>query len=546
MAEPIVKLLVDRRLWPLLLAQSCGALNDNLVKNAMLVLALFRLGSGGAGLAALAGALFILPYLLASATAGEIADHYSKPTLIRIYKLLEVALMLAAAVAFVTESIPGLLAVLFGLGMQAALFGPVKYGSLPESLAEHELVAGNGLMEAATFLAILLGTVAGGALVQMPSGTWVVAGTGVGLSLVGLAGALRMLPCPPADPGLHIGPNIAAQTWRVLRQAAAQRPIWLSLLGLSWFWTIGATLLTEFPVLVRDTLGAPSTVLTLLLTVFALGTGIGSILCARLLHGDVSPRFVPFAAGGISVFCWDFAHAARVAGTVHSVADVLGALPGWRMLADLLLLAVCGGLFSVPLFAIIQDRAPADVRSRMIAANNIANAGFMIAGAIVAAGLARLGVDAPGVLELAAVVNLAVAFWIVRILPQEVYRTIFRWYFTTFHGVEVVGQAHYDAAGARVVIVSNPQSYADACLIAAFLPQTPTFAIDTSQAGKWYLKPFLSAVDLFPIDVLSPYAIKRMIEAVRDDGRKLMIFPEGRMTRTGALMKVYAPATTRC
>jgi acyl-[acyl-carrier-protein]-phospholipid O-acyltransferase/long-chain-fatty-acid--[acyl-carrier-protein] ligase len=539
---PPLRLLLTRRLGPLALAQACGALNDNLVKNAMVVLALFRLAAGGTGLSALAGALFIAPYILLSATAGLVADRYPKPRVILLYKLLEVGLMAGAALAFLSASIPALLAVLVGLGVQAAIFGPVKYGVLPELLPEPELVGGNGAIEATTFVAIVVGTVAGGALMLLSDGAAVVSATGVALALVGLAAASRIPAQPPANPALRIGPNIVAETARVLRHAAAIRPIWLSVLGLSWFWTIGATLMTEFPIIARDTLHGSGSVLTLLLAVFAIGVGIGSIGCARLLHGDVSPRLVPFAALGISLFCWDFSHATAAAGHLADAGAVLRSGHGLRMLADLLLLAACGGMFSVPLYAIIQDTAAPDERSRMVAANNIMNALFMVAGAGAAAGLAAAGFTAPGILAVAAWANLAVALWIVRILPQEVWRSLLRWYFNSLHGVAVHGLEHYKAAGERVVIVSNHQSYLDALLIAAFLPEAPTFAIDTGQAHRWYVRPLLHLVDAFEVDARSPYAVKRMVEAVRDEGRKLLIFPEGRLTRTGALMKVYEGA----
>jgi acyl-[acyl-carrier-protein]-phospholipid O-acyltransferase/long-chain-fatty-acid--[acyl-carrier-protein] ligase len=540
-ASPI-ELLKTRRLWPLALTQSCGALNDNLMKNAMIVLALFQLGIGGVGLSALAGALFIAPYVILSATAGKLADRFSKPRVIVIYKVAEVLLMATAAVAFLTENVVGLLVVLTGLGVQAALFGPVKYGVLPELLGEHELVAGNGVIEATTFLSIVTGTVAGGALVLLPHGTAWVASVGVALALLGLFAAIRVPASPAADPSLRISPNLIGESWRMVRNAAAIRPIWLSLLGLSWFWTIGATLMTEFPVVARDTLHSDGTVLTLLLSVFAIGVGVGSMQCTRLLHGEVSARLVPFAGLGISLFCWDFASAAASAGHIATASAVLASFAGWRMIVNLFLLAVCGGVFSVPLYAIIQDRAPPSERSRMIAANNIVNALFMVAGAAAAAALAALGLRAPAVIHVAAVANLFVTLWIVRILPHEVYRTILRWYFRRFHRLEVNGLENYKAAGDRVVIVANHQSYLDACLIAACLPDNPTFAIHTAQAAKWYFKPFLAAVETFPVDVQSPYSVKRMVEAVRDRGRKLMIFPEGRMTRTGGLMKIYEGA----
>lgn len=413
-----LSLLATRRLGPLVLAQACGALNDNLVKNAMVVLALFTLGVGGAGLSALAGALFIAPYVVLSATAGKLADRLAKPRLIVIYKIAEVGLMGAAAAAFLSESVPALLAVLCGLGVQAALFGPVKYGVLPELLPREELVAGNGLVEATTFLSIVMGTVLGGALVLMAGGTMLVGAVGFAISLLGLAAALRIPARAPADPGLTVGANLATETVRVLSAARANSPIWLSLLGLSWFWTMGATLMTEFPIVARDTLAADGTVLTLLLTVFAVGVGAGSIGCARILKGAVSARLVPWAALGISLFCADFALAAWAGSALGltSWAGVAQSVTGWRMLIDLFLLAACGGVFSVPLYAIIQHRAAATERSRMIAANNVMNALFMVLGAGGAAALAALGLDAPTVLLVAAGANLAAAAWIWRVV----------------------------------------------------------------------------------------------------------------------------------
>ena len=233
MAVSLIGLVRSRQLWPIVLVQSCGALNDNLVKNAMVVLAIFRLGIGGTGLSALAGALFIAPYILLSATAGTLADRFSKPRLVLIYKLAELLLMAAAAAAFLCASVPALQAVLVGLGVQAALFGPVKYGVLPEYFAADQLVAGNGIIEATTFLSIVCGTVAGGVLILLPSGSVAVDAAGLLLSLTGLFGALRMPPAPPADPTLRLGFNVVADSWRIVRSASRLRPIWLSVLGLS-------------------------------------------------------------------------------------------------------------------------------------------------------------------------------------------------------------------------------------------------------------------------------------------------------------------------
>jgi acyl-[acyl-carrier-protein]-phospholipid O-acyltransferase / long-chain-fatty-acid--[acyl-carrier-protein] ligase len=528
-------LLWSRRLGPLCLTQACGAFNDNLVKNAMVVLAIFRLGAGGAGLAALAGALFIAPYALLSATAGQLADRFDKSALIRVTKAAEVVLMALSAWAFLAESVPGLLAVLFGLGVQATMFGPLKYGILPDHLRDEELIAGNGLVEASTFLAILAGTVAGGALALLEAGPAVVGATGAAVSLVGLWSAFQVPRAPAADASLRIGWNIVRETVAVVRQARTVRPVWLSILGLSWFWAIGATLLSEFPSVAKDALGADGHVVTLLLTMFAVGIGVGSMLCARLLHGEVSARFVPFAAFGITVFTWDFG--ATVIGLrLADVSAVLGSLAGWRMLGDLLLLSVCGGLYSVPLYAIVQEMAEPSHRARTVAANNVVNAVMMVLGAGFVAGFAAAGVSAPRVLQVAAVANLLVALWIVRLLPQTVFRSLFQWYFRLFHRARVEGLSNLDLVGPRSILVINHLSFIDGCLVAAFVPGDLVFAIDTTQAQRfWFLKYIL---DVFPVDPNSPMAIRAMVRAVKA-GRRLAIFPEGRISLTGALMKIY-------
>lgn len=531
-----MSLITSRRLGPLCLTQTCGAFNDNLVKNAMVVLAIFKLGAGGAGLAAVAGALFIAPYALLSATAGQLADRFDKSRLIQATKAAEVVLMAAAAWAFAANSVPGLLAILFGLGVQATMFGPLKYGILPDLLRDEELIAGNGLIEASTFLAILAGTVAGGALALLDGGPVIVGAAGVGVSLMGLAAAFGVPRAPAADSSLRIGWNILRETMAVARQARKNRSVWLSILGLSWFWAIGATLLSEFPSVTRDALGADGHVVTLLLTMFAVGVGIGSMLCSRLLHGEVSARYVPFAAFGITVFTWDFGATVIGAHGLTSVSAILHAVSGWRMLIDLLLLAMCGGLYSVPLYAIVQEQSEPSHRARTIAANNIINAVFMVAGAVFVGGFSAMRVSSPHVLQIAAVANFVVAVWIVRLLPQTVFRAVFQWYFRLFHVTRIEGLENLAQAGDRSILVINHLSFLDGCLVAAFIPGDIVFAIDTEQARRfWFLKYIL---DVFPVDPTNPMAIRAMVKAVRD-GRRLAIFPEGRITLTGALMKIY-------
>ncbi len=404
--------------------------------------------------------------------------------------------------------------------------------------ADDELVAGNGLIEASTFLAILAGTVAGGALALLDSGPAIVGAAGMSVSLLGMAASFGIPTAPAADSALRIGWNIFRGSVSVVRQAAANRPVWLSILGLSWFWAIGATLLSEFPSVARDALGAEGQVVTLLLTMFAVGIGVGSMLCAQLLHGEVSARHVPFAAFGITLFTWDFGSTVSSAAGLHltTVGALLNSLTGWHMLADLLLLSVCGGVYSVPLYAIVQEQSEPSRRARTIAANNIVNALMMVLGAAFVAAFSAAGISAPAVLKVVAVANFAVALWIVRLLPQTLFRSIFQWYFRLFHQPRVEGLENLPREGERSILVINHLSFLDGCLVAAFIPGDVVFAIDTEQARRfWFLKYVL---DIFPVDPNSPMAIRAMVRAVRE-GRRLAIFPEGRITLTGGLMKIY-------
>ena len=531
-----------RRLGPLLLTQTLGAVNDNLFKNALVVLILFRASqAAGPTLVALAGGVFILPYVLLSATAGQLADRLAKPRLILLVKLAEVALMALAAAGFLLGSTPLLFAVLFGLGVQATFFGPLKYAILPQLLDAGELIAGNGLIEAGTFAGILAGTIAGPLLFGVSQGAAVVSAAGLTIALAGVASAAMIRSPVPGIPAVRVGGNLLRETGALLAGARANHAVWLCILGLSWFWVVGAIVLAELPTLVRDTLGANSQVFTAMLAAFSVGVGIGSMACARLLRGEVSPRLVPFAALGLSIFLWDFGHAAAHAGVMTDVAGLLHRVAGWRMLADLVLLAACGGLYSVPLYAIIQERSEPGHLARMIGANNVVNAAAMVAAALATAAMALAGASPTIILAAAAIANLAVALWIVRILPQHVVRAIFRAYFRILHGVTLTGLENLPAPGTRAVIIVNHQSYADGAFVAAFLPDAPTFAVNIHIAKRWWARPFLAAVDIFTVDPANPFNTKLMVKRVRD-GETLVVFPEGRITTTGALMKVYEGA----
>lgn len=546
MSDRTLDILKSRRFLPLFVTQFLGAFNDNLFKNALAILILFRLASGDEGevLVALAGGVFILPYFLFSATAGQLADKYDKGRMIRVVKAVEIGVMALAAAAFAWGRIDFLLAVLFLMGAQSTFFGPLKYGILPQHLEAKELVGGNALIEAATFLAILLGTIAGGLLILTEGGVSVISGTVIAVALAGWAASLRIPAAPATAPTLRINWNFVGETAAILRHAAARRDIFLSILGISWFWLVGATFILLFPPYAKQVLASGEQVVTLFLTVFSIGFGLGSIGCDRLLKGEVSARTVPFGALGMAIFSIDlyFASVAVVPPAGEEVLLGVGAFLGvaghWRILADLLLISICGGLYIVPLYAIVQKRADPDHRARTIAANNVMNALFMVIGAGIAAALFAFGMSVTGVFLVIAAASVIAAWYVCKLLPQELMKGLVAGVLRLFYRVEVHGRENIKAAGDKAVIVVNHVSFLDGALLAAFLPGRPMFAIDTHMASRWWVKPFLALVEAFPLNPTSPLATRALIREV-DKGKHCVIFPEGRITVTGALMKVY-------
>jgi acyl-[acyl-carrier-protein]-phospholipid O-acyltransferase/long-chain-fatty-acid--[acyl-carrier-protein] ligase len=354
---------------------------------------------------------------------------------------------------------------------------------------------------------------------------------------------LRVPAAPPPDPTLRVGWNLVTATSEILRQAWERREVRLSILGASWFWLVGAISLSQFPSFAKTTLGAGSGVVILFLAAFSVGVGIGSTLCGRLMRGEVSARYVPLAALGMTLFSLDLGLASHAmapsqAGLI-GVPDFLSQGSGLRIFGDLLGLAVSGGFFIVPLYAMIQSRSDETSRARIIAANNVVNALFMAGAAAVTAGLIAVGLDTPALFLILAIANALVTVWICKLLPQDVLRMLTRALLRVAYRVEVTGLENYAADGDRVIVVPNHVSFIDAPLIAAFLPGSPVFAIDPAQMRRWWVRPFLAAVDVFPVEPSRPMATKSLIKSIRE-GSRCVIFPEGRLNVTGgALMKVY-------
>jgi MFS family permease len=426
-------LLQTRRFLPFFTTQFLGAFNDNLLKNALIVLLTFQASSWTTMkpevLANLAAGIFILPFFVFSASAGQLADKYDKARLARLVKLLEIAIMLVAGAGFALHSLAVLMGALFLFGMHSTLFGPVKYAILPQHLKETELVGGNALVEAGTFVAILVGTLAGGLLAGLDHGTvWITAG-GLGVAVAGYLASRKIPDAPAPDARLRINFNLFTETWRNLAYAREDRTVFLAIVGISWFWLYGALFLAQFPAYTRYVLGGSETAVTLLLGTFTVGIGAGSILCERLSGKTLELGLVPLGSIGLTVFGLDLAWASPAMAPVGAPLGALALLAHagtWRILLDLCGLGLFGGLFIVPLYALIQLRSDVAYRARIIAANNIMNALYMVAGALVAAGLLGAGLSIPALFVVAAVCNAAVALYIYRRSPEYLARFVLR------------------------------------------------------------------------------------------------------------------------
>lgn len=541
-------MVFSRRFGPLLWSSSLGAFNDNLFKNALVVLLLFGgTAEWGGALVALAGILFVAPYVFLGAWSGRMADTGERHLLVRRVKLLEVALMLLGLAGFWVNSVPLLMLTLLGLGVQATLFSPMKYSMLPDHLAPNELVRGNGILEAGTFTGILLGTVVGGGATAVGIPLVVVGMLAVLVAFVGWAVSLAVLPAPITGMSVPSVSGFMGETRRVVREAMVP-PLRGAILGIGWFWTVGAVMLTAFPVVAAESLKAPASVVTLLLSVFTIGIAVGSLAAHRLTSGLADPRRCWLATLVMAVTCADFAFAAggAPAGGYSGILAFLSDFRGWRMTFDLAVLAFAGGVLSVPLYALMQEAAPAGHRSSVIAANNILNAAMMVAGSAVFAVLhGLLGWSAASVLLLLAALNLPAALvmlgaWGIVPTPwlRETAKSAFRAYYRVVHYVRVDGVENIPKGAC--VFVPNHVSYGDGILLAAHLPNgvDPLFAVFEGTSKAWWARPFLALADIITVDWARPHGLRVMVRGLRS-GRPLVLFPEGRLSRTGGLMKVY-------
>jgi MFS family permease len=481
-------LLKKKRFGPFFWTQFYGAFNDNLFKNALLIMFAF---SGASHLADktpmmdagtlvnLSAGLFILPFFLFSALAGQLADKYEKGYLIRLIKIVEIIIMTLAAIGFIFNLPLVLLALLFLMGTQSAFFGPVKYSILPQHLKKEELVGGNGMVEMGTFLAILLGTIAGGVLIAVNGGRYVVGGSIIILAIFGWIKSRGIPVAPAASPNLKITFNPLTETWKTISFTRENIVVFRSILGISWFWFYGATFLAQMPTLTEKVLLGNEHVVTLLLTLFSVGIGAGSLLCERLSNQRVELGLVPFGAIGLTLFAldlWWVASHLHPSG-VSGFSAFLSQLTSWRILLDLLGIGLFGGFYIVPLYALIQQRSDEARRSQVIAGNNIINAFFMVTAAGMAIFLLKLGLTIPQLFLCVAIMNALVAIYIFSLVPEFLLR-FFIWILVhLYFKINVTGSKHFPQEG-RLIGMTEGKSFLDFALLSGISPRPTRFIMD--------------------------------------------------------------------
>jgi len=548
-------LLGERRFGPYFLTQFFGAFNDNVFKNALLLLIAFhaadRYAASSNTLINLSAGLFILPFFLFSATAGQLADKYEKSTLMRYIKAVEIVIMLLAAAALWLDQVPALISLLFLMGMQSSLFGPVKYGVLPQILEDDELLGGNGLVETGTFLAILLGTACGGILIGVPeSGRQLVAAAVVTIALLGWFSSLAIPRIRAVDPGMTINWNPFSETRRILGYARKSRTVFLCILGISWFWFLGAIYLTQLPNFTLQYLTGNEQVVTLLLALFSIGVGAGSLLCERLSAHRIDIGLVPFGSIGLTVFGLDLAMQHEVAGSPEllGAAAWLSTAGALRTAADILLLGMFGGFYIVPLYATVQQRSDARYRSRVIAANNVINALLMVLASLLAIVVLGNGYSIAQLFLLVALLNAVVAIYIYGKAPEFVLRFLAWVLVHTLYRIRVEGRENIPDEG-PALLVCNHVSYVDALVIFASVGRPVRFAMYYKYFSIPVVRWLFQAAGAIPIATAkaAPEVLEKAyerIEQLLEQGELVCFFPEGELTRTGELNE-FRPGVER-
>ena len=535
---------LGRGFWALFTTQFLGAFNDNLFKTALAVTITFESASlgklGPTSLVALSGGLLILPFALFSALAGQLADRYPKQRLIRLTKVAECLIMAVGSAGLTLRSLPLCLGTLFLLGTQATFFGPLKYGALPELLPAKRLVQGNAFVEMGTFLAILMGTIAGGILAEGSRTT--LAFVVLGVAALGYLMALGVPELPAAAPGLKIDRRWLSPTWRLIGLARQNRAVFHSVLGISWFWLLGVVVLSLLPELVKDHLGGGPTVVTFMLGAFSVGVGLGAFVCEKLSFEQIELGLVPIGSLGLSIaLAWfgivTSAHAVHAG--VLGIGQFLAQSRGVWATASVSLLALSGGVFTVPLYTLLQGRSDPSSRSRVVAANNVMNAVFMVVGTGLLAGAAAVGVSVPLVLIFLAFANLAVAAYTYSVVPEFMFRLICWFLAHILYRLKIVNQDRIPREGAAL-LVSNHVTFIDWLIISAATQRPIRFVMHYEflripLTGRLFRDAKVIPIAGFKENPVVLEAAFASIEQALAEGELVCLFPEGKLTRDGAL-----------
>jgi 1-acyl-sn-glycerol-3-phosphate acyltransferase len=539
-------LLLSRKFWPIFWTQFWGAMNDNVFKNALVILITYKaytvLGLGVDQMVALCGGIFILPFFLFSSFSGQISDKLSKTKLVIFTKILEVLIMLLGTIGFLKQDVHLLLGALFFMGTQSTIFGPAKYSILPELISEEELVKGNALVEMGTFLAILIGTIIGGVLIGTQQGPAVVSGVVMLVALLGLFCSLKLPPLAGVDPRLKIDANLFRSTWDVLKIGKNIHSVFISLLGISWFWFFGATLLSIFPVYVKDVLQSNENVVTLFLAIFSIGVAIGSIICERLSHERVELGLVPFGSLGL---CWFTLHLYLLGAPqlqpdgLMGVREFLAAPKSYWILFNLTGLSIMSGFFIVPLYTFMQVRSDRATRSRVIAANNILNALFMVGAALMLMWLFSLGLTAVDIFFVLFSLNLLVSIYIYTVIPEFLLRFVCVIMGRLVYRLKIGGHQHIPHDG-PAVLICNHVSFVDWLIISACVRRPVRFVMHYSFLNVPLMSFFFKSAKVIPIAGMKedPKMLDeafRKIDETLKDGEIVCLFPEGQITYDGKI-----------
>ncbi|CAH1532815.1 Acyl-phosphate glycerol 3-phosphate acyltransferase [Vibrio rotiferianus] len=536
-------LLRQRKFLPYFVTQFFGAFNDNIFKNVLLLFVAFA-GSSALPISSnlfinLAAGLFILPFFLFSASAGVLADKYEKSWFIRKVKLFEIGIMLLGAIGFITESYGVLLLLLFLMGTQSAFFGPVKYALLPQQLNEKELVPGNALVEAGTFIAILVGTLGAGLIASADNAKYLAAFCVVIFAVLGYLSS-RFIPFASAGaPDIQFKWQPYKQTKLTLSIAKSDRIVFQCIMAISWFWFLGAAYLTQFPNFTKVYLNGTESAVSFLLALFSVGIAVGSMACNWLSNHRIEVGIVPIGALGITIF--GFLMATSIPTDLprfHTFAEFVSYEAFWSLFFYLLMIGVSGGLFIVPLYALMQHRAKETERAQVIAGLNIFNSLFMVGSAVLGiVCLSVLEMSIPQLFALLAILNFLVATYIFLQIPIFVVRFVM-WVVThTIYRVKHKNLHHLPEHGGAL-IVCNHVSYMDSLLLSAVCPRLIRFVMEEDYANLPPLRRFLRRAGVIPISASNRTSIRRAfsdVEKALSEGHIVCIFPEGRLTADGEM-----------